>query len=133
MDGISIAASIAGLVQAADFLARRIFKFLKYAKSVKDYKKDISELSTEVLKLYGTLQGVSLIATQLENESFGYTLRTEHVSSCQKTLEMIDEALKKHDTTPSDPHSSATTLRDRWFHTSNLRTSIYNDSGARSG
>lgn len=91
-DPLSISASIAGLVNLADVVFGRIYK---YVKAVKTASKDIAKLSSEIGALYGILSNLRLISDQLENDIFESTTRTHHINSCHETLERVKSILER--------------------------------------
>jgi hypothetical protein len=93
-DPVSISASIAGLITTADIVFRRTFKYIK---AVKGAQKEIAALSTEITGLFGILNGLHLVARQLEGEAFESISRAHHIYSCQQTLEKIKSLLEESD------------------------------------
>lgn len=93
-DPISVSASIAGLITTADIVFRRTFKYIK---AVKGAQEEIAALSSEITGLFGILNGLHLVARQLEGEAFESTSRTHHIYSCQQTLEKIKSLLEESD------------------------------------
>ena len=101
-DPLSVAASIAGLVNLADVVFGRVYK---YVKAVKSSSKEVERLSSEVGALYGILSNLHLIAGQLGESNYESTMRLEHVHACQKTLERIESILQRDKaTSPQDQH-----------------------------
>ena len=94
-DPLSICASIAGLVNLADLVFSRAYK---YVKSVKNASKDVKTLSSEIGALYGILCNLRLVSDQLEDENVASTMRAEHIYSCYQTLERVKSVLEKHET-----------------------------------
>ncbi|KAK2754802.1 hypothetical protein FQN54_006695 [Arachnomyces sp. PD_36] len=92
MDPLSIASSIAGLMTLADVVFRQTFK---YAREVKDAKKDVQSLANEIRALAGILHNLSLTASALEDEDFDPNLRMHHINACRHTLMHIDKRLSK--------------------------------------
>jgi hypothetical protein len=88
MDPLSIAASIAGLVTLADLVFRRS---VSYVKAVKSSAGDLSRLATELRLLCGTLNDLSLLVTELEDEGDGdsIAIHSDHIGQCEKTLKEI--------------------------------------------
>ena len=115
-DPFSISASIAGLVNLADLVFGRTYN---YVKAVKNASKDIATLSSEIGALYGILSSLYLVSRQLEEESFAYTTRADHIHSCYQTLEKVKCVLEKDDTA-SPRYPSLKTMKQilRWPFTS---------------
>ncbi|RDW93708.1 uncharacterized protein DSM5745_01030 [Aspergillus mulundensis] len=92
-DPLSIAASIAGLVS----LAGSVFGVLcQLTADLKDYKREINELQTEVRSLSVLLHDLSLLATALETEpTLDSSFRLEHVDACERTLYEVKTRLEK--------------------------------------
>ncbi|MCJ1264939.1 hypothetical protein MMC22_004814 [Lobaria immixta] len=115
-DPFSISASIAGLVNLADVVFGRIYK---YVKAVKNASKDMATLSSEIGALYGILSSLRLISDQLENGLFESTTRPHHIHSCLKTLERVKSILERDDAASSQNHRLQTLKRNlRWPFTS---------------
>jgi cob(I)alamin adenosyltransferase len=55
-DGLSVAASVAGLVQIADVVVRRGYRYIR---EVKNAEKSVEQLIDEVNKLSGVLHSLS--------------------------------------------------------------------------
>lgn len=91
---LSISASIAGLVNLAELVLGRVYK---YVKDVKNAPKDITVLSTEIGAIYGMLSNLRLLSEQLESDKFQSTIRVHHVYACQQTLEKVISILEKDD------------------------------------
>ena len=64
MDPLSISASIAGLLNTADVVARRLYKYIK---AVRAAEKEISTLPMEIINLYGILSSLQLVASRFKN------------------------------------------------------------------
>ncbi|KUJ07771.1 uncharacterized protein LY89DRAFT_742543 [Mollisia scopiformis] len=109
MDGLSVAASVAGIVQLADTIFTRL---QRYAKAVKHASKDIRNLSDQIRELSMLLHHLKLIVNGLEEEeeeereeaglsrdessSNLADFRLHHVSSCYTTLRGIEDKLDKY-------------------------------------
>lgn len=93
-DPLSISASIAGLISIADIIARRSFK---YGKGVKNAKKEVAKLITEVTHLFGVLNHLKLVACRYEDEQFESTMQIHHIQSCYDLLEKIKFRLDEAD------------------------------------
>jgi len=115
-DPLSICASIAGLVNLADVVFGRIYK---YVKAVKTASKDMATLSSEIGALYGILSNLRLISDQLENDIFESTTQPHHIHSCQETLERVKSILERDDTSSFQDQRLQTIKRKlRWPFTS---------------
>ncbi|KAI9687050.1 MAG: hypothetical protein M1822_002460 [Bathelium mastoideum] len=95
-DGLSVAASIAGLVSLADVVVRRLYK---YGSEVRGAREEVNKLIVEVSAFYGLLQSLKLLAEELSNETRFQTLELPFVYTCQKVLEEIRTKLDKHTST----------------------------------
>ncbi|KAH7013160.1 ankyrin repeat-containing domain protein [Ilyonectria destructans] len=109
MDPLSLAASVAGLVSLADLVFRTA---TKYWKEVKDSRKDVDELLSEVKGVSILLHDLSLVAFSLEIDPSQNGGRSEHSShlklhhlyECQKLLRQLEQSLndaKKKFNSPS--------------------------------
>lgn len=94
-DPLSISASVAGLITIAETAFRGTFKYIK---GVKDAPKEIVTLSSELSLLYGMLNRLQLVVSQLEGETFDSAVQIHHIHSCYLTLEKIKKLLDKFDT-----------------------------------
>jgi hypothetical protein len=87
MDGLSVAASIAGVMGLADIVFRQVFK---YAKAVKNAKKDIEGLASELGALSGILHHLSIVTEVMEEQQDKPddpgAFRMQHVESCYHIL-----------------------------------------------
>ncbi|KAK3372615.1 ankyrin repeat-containing domain protein [Podospora didyma] len=92
MDGLSTAASIAGLVQ----LSAVVFQGLRrYARDVKDAKQRATELEKEVMDLSGILHKLSLLAADMEGHWTSSTFKAHGLHACRTTLRSIDRCISK--------------------------------------
>lgn len=64
MDPLSVSASIAGLLNTADVVVRRLYKYIK---AVRAAEKEISTLPMEIINLYGILSSLQLVASRFKN------------------------------------------------------------------
>ena len=111
-DPLSISTSIAGLVNLADIVFSRIYK---YVKAIKSASKDIETLSSQISTLYGILSRLLLIANQLESEPFEPTIRVYHIHSCYETLEKLKNILDRDRVTSlSDQNLELLKRKLRW-------------------
>ena len=101
-DGLSVAASIAGLVSLADIAVNRLYKYIKEAKNA---EKEITALTAEITSLYGILNSLRLVASRFEGEELETTMQIQHIHSCHETLEKIEALLGK-----DDPRASKNTM-----------------------
>ena len=115
-DPLSISASIAGLVNLADVVFGRIYK---YVKAVKNASKDMATLSSEIGALYGILSNLRLISDQLESDIYESTTRPHHIHSCHETLEKVKSILERDNVSSVQDHRLQTLKRKlRWPFTS---------------
>lgn len=109
MDPLSLAASVAGLVSLADLVFRSA---TKYWKEVKDSRKDVDELLSEVKGVSILLHDLSLVAFSLEidpSQDGGPSecsshLKLHHLHECQQLLRQLEQSLndaKKKFNSPS--------------------------------
>lgn len=113
MDPLSVSASIASLIGAADTVVRRLYH---YVKAVKGAEKQISALSMEITTLYGVLSSLHLVASRFESESSELTMKErsmqiDHIHACYTTLDSIRSLLQKDD--PSTTQSRMESIRRR--------------------
>jgi hypothetical protein len=89
-EGLGVAASVAGLIQLADIVVGRGYKFIK---SVKDAEKAVKSLVHEVNNLSGVLHSLSNTIQLLEEDeneaSFDPTTQVHYIESCYQTLTQI--------------------------------------------
>ncbi|KAG0648671.1 Vegetative incompatibility HET-E-1 [Hyphodiscus hymeniophilus] len=92
-DGLSVAASIAGLIQIADIVVRRGYR---YVRDVKDAERSIERLIDEVNKLSGVLHSLRNVAERCEDNKLDIepTAQIHHIEACLKTLQLIDTYLE---------------------------------------
>ena len=109
-DPLSVSASIAGLVAITDTVFRRTFK---YVKAVKGAPNELSALTAAMGALSGILHNLSLVACQLEGESFDTTIQANHIHSCLETVDKVKIILDKFDA-PTGGHSMTKMKRLRW-------------------
>jgi len=93
-DLLSVSASIAGLISIADPTFRCVYR---YAKAARDAKADIQALADEINGLATVLRGLQALALELEAEgdAFDPALRIHYLSHCKKTLDKIEQRVKK--------------------------------------
>ncbi|KAH7153507.1 ankyrin repeat-containing domain protein [Dactylonectria macrodidyma] len=91
-DGLSIAASVAGIVQ----LSGTVFKLInKFVKDAKDAPSKVRDLAVQTRNLAGILENLKLLASSLDEESSKYALKAQHLNSCRHTLLTIEKKLRK--------------------------------------
>ncbi|KAH7310848.1 ankyrin repeat-containing domain protein [Stachybotrys elegans] len=94
MDGLSVAASIAGLVSLADMVFRTT---TTYARGVKGARTEIQSISRELQSLSSVLHTLSLVAFDLELQEHGTgdpSFRAHQLFDCQQTLRKLDSGLQ---------------------------------------
>ena len=89
-DGLSVAASIAGLFTVAEAVTRKAYQYIKEAKNA---NKEISKLLSETTELFAILHGLHLVALRFEGEEFDRTIQTHHIHSCYVMLDKLDSKL----------------------------------------
>lgn len=109
-DPLSVSASIAGLVTITDMVFRRTFRYIK---TVKGAPKELSALTTAMGALSGILHNLSLLADQLEGETFDTTIQANHIYSCLQTVDKIQGILDKFDSATGN-HSMKVMGRLKW-------------------
>ena len=115
-DLLSISASIAGLINLADVVFGRVYK---YVKDVKSASKDMATLSSEIGALYGILSSLRLVSDQLESDVSESTTRPHHIHSCQETLEKVESILERDNaSSPQDQRLQTIKRKLRWPFTS---------------
>jgi hypothetical protein len=91
-DGLSVAASVAGLVQIADVVVRRGYRYIR---EVKNAEKSVEKLIDEVNKLSGVLHSLKNVAERCEDDKMEIdpTAQIHHIEACLKTLQLVDTHL----------------------------------------
>ncbi|KAF5000238.1 hypothetical protein FGRMN_1870 [Fusarium graminum] len=91
-EAVGLAASIAGLVQ----LTGSVFKIVtKFCREAKDAPSKAQELATQTRELAGIFENLRLLASSLETRDANPSLKTQHLDSCQRTLDGINTTLDK--------------------------------------
>lgn len=92
-DGLSVAASVAGLVQIADVVVRRGYRYIR---EVKNAEKSVEQLIDEVNKLSGVLHSLKNVAERCEDDKMEIdpTAQIHHIEACLKTLQLVDTHLE---------------------------------------
>jgi hypothetical protein len=95
-DGLSIAASVAGLITLADLVVRKGYK---YVKAVKDADKSLKALFDEVNKLSGILHSLKNVVDRLESDNIQLepTTQIHYVEACYQALQKIHKHLGEAD------------------------------------
>ncbi len=113
-----MATGIAGLVQLADTIFTRTYK---YAKTAKHASKEINELATNIRKLSELLHGLDLLLRGLEDEANNSSplnlaqFRLNYASSCLTTLTNIEKKLDKHQVNEGEYHQAKKLLQSlKW-------------------
>ncbi|KAK4221973.1 ankyrin repeat-containing domain protein [Podospora fimiseda] len=100
---IGVAASIGALVEIADRAYKVVFKYMP---AVKNARKDVQRLITEIRNLCGVLHSLKIFAASLEDDDLlgpdPKAFRMQHVESCYHTLSKIRSDLEKVE---ADMHS----------------------------
>jgi len=99
MDPFSASASIVSLIEAADTVVRRLYKYIKAAKGA---EKDIASLSIEITNLYGVLSSLHLVTSRFECKVPELSMQErpmqiDHIHACYNTLDSIRSLLSKDD------------------------------------
>jgi hypothetical protein len=111
-DGLSIAASVAGLVTLADMVVRKGYK---YVKAVKDAEKSLKALFDEVNKLSGILHSLKNVVERLECDvKLEPTTQIHYIEACYQTLQRIQKHLEEADPTAAKSSYDANKLKLRW-------------------
>jgi hypothetical protein len=105
---LSVASSIAGLIQLADLISRATFKYIKEAKGA---AKEIQSLLEEADDLFATLHKLELVVSRYEDHSFDSTVVAKRIRSCQVLLEKIKARLDRAD--PQNTHLSKPSIHQR--------------------
>ncbi|KAF2235009.1 hypothetical protein EV356DRAFT_133209 [Viridothelium virens] len=108
-DGLSLVASVAGLIGLADAVVRRLYK---YADGVRGAREEVNRLIVETSTFYGLLQSFKLVAEELAHEPGFQPIRLPYLHASHKVLEKIKAELDKYATPASRwkwPLSSADT------------------------
>lgn len=116
-DPLSIAGSIAGIVQLSASVFQQISRFVK---EVKGAQKDVKDLANQTRNLSGVLQNLALLASSLEHEGSTSTFKAYHLHACRLTLLDVEKRLEKalHDF-ESGSRSKTISRSLKWPFTSN--------------
>jgi hypothetical protein len=112
-DGLSIAASIAGLISIADIIVRRGFK---YAKAVKDADKSVKALIEEVNSLSGILHSLKNVAETLQDDQVAFEPATQihYVEDSYQTLQKVQKLLDEADPVAGEGRIDSTKRKLKW-------------------
>jgi hypothetical protein len=103
-DPLSIAGSIAGLLSLGDAVFRLVHR---YARTVKNAQKEVSDLKRELEALTGVIHNVQIIARELEQDPLHTsTVRLDHVNAC---LDLLHKMKKNLSNLEFDPKSKLKT------------------------
>ncbi|UQC73969.1 uncharacterized protein CLUP02_00616 [Colletotrichum lupini] len=91
-DPLSIAGSIAGIVQLSASVFQQASKFIKDAKGAEKTGKDLAD---QTRNLSGVLQNLSLLASSLEEETSISAFKAHHLHACRQTLLAVEKRLDK--------------------------------------
>ncbi|KXH50232.1 hypothetical protein CNYM01_08913 [Colletotrichum nymphaeae SA-01] len=91
-DPLSIAGSIAGIVQLSASVFQQVSKFVKDAKGAEKAMKDLAD---QTRNLSGVLQNLALLASSLEQESSTSAFKAQHLHACRETLLAVEKRLEK--------------------------------------
>ncbi|OHF02494.1 hypothetical protein CORC01_02189 [Colletotrichum orchidophilum] len=91
-DPLSIAGSIAGIVQLSAAVFQQVSKFVRDAKGA---EKTVKDLADQTRNLSGVLQNLALLASSLEQETTTSAFKAHHLHACRQTLLDIEKRLKK--------------------------------------
>jgi hypothetical protein len=112
-DGLSIAASIAGLVQIADIVVRRGYR---YVRDVKDAEKSVGSLIDEVNKLSGVLHSLRNVAERCEDDKLDFepTAQIHHIEACLRTLQLVDTYLESSNPATEQEYIGSMKQKLKW-------------------
>jgi hypothetical protein len=112
-DGLSIAASIAGLISIADIIVRRGYK---YVKAVKEADKSVKALIDEVNSLSGILHSLRNVAETLQDDKIAFepTTQIHYVEECYQTLQKVQKLLEEEDPVAGEGRFDSTKRRLKW-------------------
>lgn len=91
-DPLSIAGSIAGIVQLSASVFQQVSKFVKDAKGA---EKAVKDLADQTRNLSGVLQNLALLASSLDQESSASAFKAQHLHTCRETLLAVKKKKKK--------------------------------------
>ncbi|KAK1454640.1 hypothetical protein CMEL01_16607 [Colletotrichum melonis] len=91
-DPLSIAGSIAGIVQLSASVFQQVSKFIKDAKGA---EKTVKDLADQTRNLSGVLQNLSLLASSLEQETSISAFKAHHLHACRQTPLAVGKRLDK--------------------------------------
>lgn len=143
-DPLSIAGSIAGIVQLSAAVFQQVSKFTKEAKGAKNSVKDLAD---QIRNLSGILQNLALLAASLENENARTenknatiehknartTFRAQHLHGCSQTLFEVEKRLKKAQDDFAGPRANSILRSLRWpFSADETRALVSDMAGHRS-
>ena len=109
-DGLSVAASVAGLIQIADIVVRRGYRYIR---DVKNAEKSVEQLIDEVNKLSRVLHSLKNVAERCEDEKMEIepTAQIHHIEACLKTLQIVDTHLD--DSNPATKADSMDNIKSK--------------------
>ncbi|KAL2880136.1 hypothetical protein SGCOL_004521 [Colletotrichum sp. CLE4] len=91
-DPLSIAGSIAGIVQLSAAVFQQVSKFVKDAKGA---EKTVKDLADQTRNLSGVLHNLALLASSLEQETATSAFKAHHLHACRQTLLAVEKRLEK--------------------------------------
>lgn len=112
-DGLSVAASIAGLIQIADIVVRRGYRYIR---DVKDAEKSVEKFIDKVNKLAGVLHSLKNVAERCEDDKTEVepTAQIRYIEACLKTLQLVDTHLENSNPAMKSDHVGNMKLRLKW-------------------
>lgn len=112
-DGLSVAASVAGLIQIADIVVRRGYR---YVRDVKEAEKSVERLIDEVNKLSGILHSLKNVAERCEDDKLEIepTAQIHHIEACLKTLQLVDTHLENSNPATEKDHVGNVKQKLKW-------------------
>lgn len=113
MDGLSIAASIEGLVTIADSVVRQGYK---YVRDVKDAENSVAVLVEDVNKLTGIIHSLGNVARRCEDEKYDIepTTQLHEIEACLKTLQSIQTHFEESDPAAAADSSEKIKRKLKW-------------------
>ncbi|KAI1331492.1 hypothetical protein F5Y16DRAFT_408127 [Xylariaceae sp. FL0255] len=110
-DGLSIAASVAGLVALADAVFRSAYK---YCKTASEAGNEIRELIRQIQSLSGVLHSLKILIDALDQEGSQGAIQLSHITDASKILGEIQGRLSKAVMKLGGPRSSIVQESLKW-------------------
>jgi hypothetical protein len=112
-DGLSVAPSVAGLIQIADIVVRRCYRYVREVKGAED---SVEMFIDEVNKPLGVLHILKNVAERCEDDKreIEPTAQIHEIDACLKTLQLVDMHLENSNPAMEKNHVGTIKQRLRW-------------------